>query len=87
MQMVVAGVDGSEGGERAAVAAAEIAKVGARLLPVTVVRAGWWESVEHRHARGPVDSLIEGQKQIDETVAMLELDGVDCRRWRSWVIR
>jgi nucleotide-binding universal stress UspA family protein len=82
MQTVVAGVDGSEGGERAAAAATEMArKWGARLLLVTVVRTpeGWWGIGGAPPTPEALSTaLIEGQKQIlDETVAKLELDGVD----------
>jgi nucleotide-binding universal stress UspA family protein len=82
MQTVVAGVDGSEGGERAAKVAADIArKWGARLLLVTVVRTpeGWWGIGGAPPTPEALSTaLIEGQQQIlDETEAMLDLEGVD----------
>jgi nucleotide-binding universal stress UspA family protein len=82
MQTVVAGVDGSEGGERAAKVAADIArKWGARLLLVTVVRTpeGWWGIGGAPPTPEALSTaLIEGQQQIlDETEAMLDLDGMD----------
>jgi nucleotide-binding universal stress UspA family protein len=82
MQTVVAGVDGSEGGERAAKVAADIArKWGARLLLVTVVRTpeGWWGIGGAPPTPEALSTaLIEGQQQIlDETEAMLDLEGVE----------
>jgi nucleotide-binding universal stress UspA family protein len=82
MQTIVAGVDGSEGGQRAAEAATDIAKKwGARLLLVTVVRTpeGWWGIGGAPPTPEALSAaLIEGQQQIlNETEASLHLEGVD----------
>ena len=79
---VVAGVDGSEGGQRAAEHAAELARRwGARLLLVTVVRTpeGWWGLGGAPPTPEALSSaLIEGQRQIlDEVEGSLDLDGIE----------
>ena len=78
---IVTGVDGSEGGNRAANRAAAIARHwNAKLLLVTVVRApeGWWgiggapPSPEALSA-----ALVEGQQRIlAEIEAELDLEGI-----------
>lgn len=81
-KVIAVGVDGSEGSTRAARLAAAIARArGARLLLVTVVRPpeGWWGI---GGAPPPPEALsaalVEGQRRVlDETVAELDLDGVD----------
>jgi nucleotide-binding universal stress UspA family protein len=79
---IVAGIDGSEGSNRAAQKAAAIARHwNAKLLLVTVVRTpeGWWgiggapPSPEALSA-----ALIEGQQKIlAEIESNLDLEGVD----------
>jgi nucleotide-binding universal stress UspA family protein len=82
LSTVVVGVDGSEGGDRAAGHAAEVArKWGAKLLLVTVVRTpeGWWGLGGAPPTPEALSTaLVEGQRQIlDEVVAGLDLEGID----------
>jgi nucleotide-binding universal stress UspA family protein len=79
---VVVGVDGSDGGNRAAEHAVDVArKWSARLLIVTVVRTpeGWWGIGGAPPTPEALSTaLIEGQRQIlDEVESSLSLDGVD----------
>jgi nucleotide-binding universal stress UspA family protein len=81
---VVVGVDGSEGGQRAAEHAAQIArKWGAGLLLVTVVRPpeGWWGiGGAPPTPEALSEALIEGQRQVlDETEKSLDLEGIEYR--------
>ncbi|MCI0679487.1 MAG: universal stress protein [Actinobacteria bacterium] len=78
---VVVGVDGSEGGRRAAEHAVEVArKWGSRLLLVTVVRTpeGWWGIGGAPPTPEALSTaLIEGQRQIlDEIESDLDLAGI-----------
>jgi nucleotide-binding universal stress UspA family protein len=79
---IVVGVDGSEGGNRAAEKAVAMARLnGAKLLLTTVVRTpeGWWGIGGAPPTPEALSTaLIEGQQQIlDEVVKSLDLEGVD----------
>ena len=82
VKTVVVGVDGSEGGHRAAEQAVSIARqTGAKLILATVVRPpeGWWGIGGAPPTPEALSTaLIEGQKEIlDDAVAKLDLDGVE----------
>lgn len=79
---IVVGVDGSEGGNRAAEKAVAMARLnGAKLILATVVRTpeGWWGIGGAPPTPEALSTaLIEGQQQIlDEVVGSLDLEGVD----------
>lgn len=82
VKTIVAGVDGSDGGDHAADKALALARMtGARLLLATVVRTpeGWWGIGGAPPTPEALSTaLVEGQKQIlDEVVKRLDLDGVE----------
>lgn len=82
VQLIVAGVDGSEPSNDAAMAAANLARsVGARLHLVTVVRPpeGWWGIVESPPpAEALGNALAEAQRKVlDAVVEATDLTGVE----------
>lgn len=82
VKTIIVGVDGSEGGYRAAEQAVSIARqTGAKLILATVVRPpeGWWGIGGAPPTPEALSTaLVEGQKEIlEETVTQLGLDGVD----------
>lgn len=82
VKTVIVGVDGSDGGDRAAQQAVAIARqTGAQLILATVVRPpeGWWGIGGAPPTPEALSSaLIEGQKEIlEDAVAKLDLEGVD----------
>ncbi|HSJ83394.1 MAG TPA: universal stress protein [Acidimicrobiia bacterium] len=79
---IVVGIDGSDGSNRAAEIATEIARsIGAKLLLVTVIRPpeGWWGIGGAPPTPEALSTaLVEGQQQVlHETEESLPLDGVD----------
>jgi nucleotide-binding universal stress UspA family protein len=82
LSTIVVGVDGSEGGTRAAEHAVEIArKWGSKVLLVTVVRPpeGWWGIGGAPPTPEALSTaLIEGQRQIlDEIEGNLDFEGIE----------
>ncbi|HLV89809.1 MAG: universal stress protein [Acidimicrobiales bacterium] len=82
LNTIIVGVDGSEGAERAARHAVDVARTtGAKLYIATVVRPpeGWWGIGGAPPTPEALSTaLIEGQKEVlDNLVAALDLEGVD----------
>ncbi|HEX6947494.1 MAG TPA: universal stress protein [Acidimicrobiia bacterium] len=82
VKTIILGVDGSEGAERAARQAVDVARnTGAKLLITTVVRPpeGWWGVGGAPPTPEALSTaLIEGQKEVlDQLVSGLDLEGVD----------
>lgn len=82
LNTIIVGVDGSEGAERAARHAVDVARTtGAKLYIATVVRPpeGWWGIGGAPPTPEALSTaLIEGQKEVlDNLAAALDLEGVD----------